>query len=70
VDRPFQIGDTVRVIRLPDYMEASDYPFPEVRSVFETALGKAFLVDYVDWVDGFLSAWTMVALAFSPTAWD
>jgi hypothetical protein len=54
VVRHFQIGDKVRVLRVPPFMEATDYPFPEVQMVFEKAIGNVFRVDYVDW-DGWVS---------------
>ncbi len=49
VDRPFQVGDSVRVIRVPPNVESPDYPFPEVRRVFENAIGKICTVEAVDW---------------------
>jgi hypothetical protein len=48
MDRPFQIGDSVRVVRVPPNVQSPDYPFPEVRLVFESAVGKIYLVDAVD----------------------
>ncbi len=49
MDRPFQIGDSVRVVRVPPHIESPDYPFPEVRRAFKKALGKIYSVDAVDW---------------------
>jgi hypothetical protein len=49
VDRPFQIGDSVSVVRLPPNVESPDCPFPEVRRAFEGALGKVYSIDAVDW---------------------
>ena len=46
--RPFQVGDSVRVIRIPAHVESPDYPFPEVRRAFENAFGKTYSVDAVD----------------------
>jgi hypothetical protein len=54
MDRPFQIGDSVRVLHVPPNVESPDYPFPEVRRVFENAVGKIYSVDAVDW-GGWLS---------------
>jgi hypothetical protein len=49
MDRPFQVGDLVRVVRVPPNVESPDYPFPEVRRVFENAIGKIYAVEAVDW---------------------
>jgi hypothetical protein len=46
MDRPFQIGDMVRVF--PTHIGV-DYPAPEVRRAFEFALGRTFMVRGVDW---------------------
>jgi hypothetical protein len=48
VDRPFQVGDTIRVSRIPPHISA-DYPYPEVRRAFEFALGQTFRVVDIDW---------------------
>lgn len=49
MNRPFQIGDSVRVVRVPPNVESPDYPFPEVRRAFENAIGKIYSVEAVDW---------------------
>ena len=48
MDRPFQIGDLVRVTQIPPHIGA-DYPQPEVRRAFEFALGCTYRVTGVDW---------------------
>jgi hypothetical protein len=49
MDRPFQVGDQVRVVRIPPFIESEDYPYPEVKRAFAAALGNVYRVDYVDW---------------------
>jgi hypothetical protein len=56
MERPFQIGDLVRVSRIPSHIGA-DYPYAEVRRAFEFALGRIYRVEGVDW-----GGWVMLRL--------
>jgi hypothetical protein len=47
VDRLFQIGDRVRVVRVPPHIE--NYPYAEVKEAFSAALGNVYRVDDIDW---------------------
>ncbi len=54
----FKVGDLVRVVRIPEHILASDYPWPEVLRAFEAALGNTYRVEEVDhggWVQFFVS---------------
>jgi hypothetical protein len=46
VERLFEVGDMVRVTRIPPYI--ADHP-PEVLRAFEFALGNTYRVEIVDW---------------------
>ena len=52
----FQIGDLVRVSRIPPHI-GPDYPHVEVRRAFEFALGRTYKVEDVDW-----GSWVMLTL--------
>lgn len=45
----FQVGDLVRVVRVPPHIASNDYPYPEVQRAFEIALGNTYRVEEVDW---------------------
>lgn len=49
VERPIQIGDRVRVVRVPPHIEDPNYPYAEVKEAFAAALGNVYRVDDVDW---------------------
>ena len=57
MERPFQIGDLVRVSRIPPHIISPDYPCAEVRQAFEFALGRTYEVESVDW-----GGWVMLKL--------
>lgn len=56
MERPFQIGDLVRLSRIPPHI-GPDYPYAEVRRAFEFALGRTYKVEDVDW-----GGWVMLTL--------
>lgn len=47
--RAVQVGDMVRVVRVPPHIASGDYPHPEVLRAFEFALGNVYRVEEVDW---------------------
>ncbi len=48
MQRQFEIGDLVRVAKIPVHI-GPDHPYPEVRRAFEFALSKTFRVEDIDW---------------------
>jgi hypothetical protein len=48
MERPFQIGDMVRVSRIPPHILVPDYS-AETRRAFEAALGRTYRVESIDW---------------------
>jgi hypothetical protein len=48
-NRDFHIGDLIRVVSLPPHIAKNDFPYAEVRSAFEAALGKCYRIENIDW---------------------
>jgi len=46
---PFQVGDRVRVVRIPPHIENPRYPYADVKRAFAAALGNVYRVEDVDW---------------------
>jgi len=45
---PLQVGDRVRVVRIPPHLDTPDCP-PETARAFSEALGNVYCVDEIDW---------------------
>jgi hypothetical protein len=46
---PFQVGDRVRVARIPPHIDNPKYPHADVKRAFAAALGNVYRVEDVDW---------------------
>jgi len=46
---PIQVGDRVRVVRIPPHIDRPDYPHAETKRAFAEALGNVYRVDEIDW---------------------
>jgi hypothetical protein len=46
---PFQVGDQVRVVRIPPHIDNPQYPHADVKLAFAAALGNVYRVEDVDW---------------------
>jgi hypothetical protein len=58
MDRPpFQVGDRVRVVRIPPHIDALSAD-AETKLAFVTALGNVYTVEKVDW-----GGWVMLSIS-------
>ena len=48
-NRDFQIGDRVRVIKIPAHIAQEDYPDFIVKNAFQSALGNCYSIEHIDW---------------------
>jgi hypothetical protein len=44
-----QVGDRVRVVRIPPHIDDPNYPYVEVKRAFAVALGNVYRVEEIDW---------------------